>query len=139
MGFDVGVVPFNPDGWGPPETPAAPPLLGGAVATASIPFAPSSRSDKLGRIADWTRNQGHLGAHAAASRDSIFDFTSADDSLAAAAEDSSFSLVDAKPPPRHPRFGPKWRFNQRPQLPQRRDEEVEAKRREAEKIGRAHV
>lgn len=71
--------------------------------------------------------------HPAASRDSVFDFTSADDSLAAAAEDSSFHLVDAKPPPRHPRFGPKWRFNQRPQLPQRRDEEVEAKRREAEK------
>ncbi|KAE8783264.1 eukaryotic translation initiation factor 3 subunit D-like [Hordeum vulgare] len=137
MGFDVGVVPFNPDGWGPPDAPGAAPLLGGAVATASIPFAPFSRSDKLGRIADWTRNPGHPGAHghhaAAASRDSVFDFSSADDSLAAAAEDSSFSLVDAKPPPKHPRFGPKWRFNQRPQLPQRRDEEVEAKRREAEK------
>ncbi|VAH10310.1 unnamed protein product [Triticum turgidum subsp. durum] len=120
MGFDVGVVPFNPDGWGPPDAPGAAPLLGGAVATASIPFAPFSRSDKLGRIADWTRNPGHPGAHghhaAAASRDSVFDFSSADDSLAAAAEDSSFSLVDAKPPPKHPRFGPKWRFNQRPQL-----------------------
>ena len=133
MGFDVGVVAFNPEGWGPPDTAPAPASLGGGAAAASIPFAPFSRSDKLGRIADWTRNPAGPAALAAASRDSVFDFTSVDDSLAAAAEDSSFRLVDAKPPPRHPRFGPKWRFNQRPQLPQRRDEEVEARRREAEK------
>ena len=43
-----------------------------AVATASIPFAPFSRSDKLGRIADWTRNPGHPGAHAAAWRNLPF-------------------------------------------------------------------
>ncbi|KAG8086439.1 hypothetical protein GUJ93_ZPchr0010g8163 [Zizania palustris] len=133
MGFDVGVVAFNQDGWGPPDTAATPASLGGGAASASIPFAPFSRSDKLGRIADWTRNPAGPAAFAAASRDSVFDFSSVDDSLAAGAEDSSFRLVDAKPPPRHPRFGPKWRFNQRPQLPQRRDEEVEARRREAEK------
>ena len=130
MGFDVGVVPSNPDGWGPPDVPAIPQSLGGG---ASVPFAPFSRSDKLGRIADWTRNPAGPAAFAAASRDSVFDFTSADDSLVAGAEDSSFRLVDAKPPPRQPRFGPKWRFNQRPQLPQRQDEEVEARRRLAEK------
>jgi translation initiation factor 3 subunit D len=130
MGFDVGVVPLNSDGWGPIDAAVVPPSLGGG---AYIPFAPFSRSDKLGRIADWTRNPAGPAAFAAASRDSVFDFTSADDSLAAGAEDSSFRLVDAKPPPKPPRFGPKWRFNQRPQLPQRQDEEVEARRREAEK------
>lgn len=130
MGFDVGVVPSNPDGWGPPDVPAIPQSLGGG---ASIPFAPFSRSDRLGRIADWTRNPAGPAAFAAASRDSVFDFTSADDSLIAGAEDSSFRLVDAKPPPRPQRFGPKWRFNQRVQLPQRQDEEVEARRRLAEK------
>ena len=131
MGFDVGFVPYNPDGWGPPEATAAPLSLGGG--SSSVPFAPFSRSDKLGRIADWTRNPAGPAAFAAASRDSVFDFTSADDSLIAGAEDSSFRLVDAKPQPRPQRFGPKWRFNQRQQLPQRQDEEVEARRRLAEK------
>jgi translation initiation factor 3 subunit D len=131
MGFEVGFVPYNPDGWGPPEVATAPPSLGGG--SASVPFAPFSRSDKLGRIADWTRNQPGPAAFAA-SRDAVFDFAGLEDSAGlASADDSSFRLVDGKPPPRHPRFGPRWRFQQRPQLPQRRDEEVEARRREAEK------
>ena len=131
MGFDVGFVPYNPDGWGPPEAAAAPLSLGGG--SSSVPFAPFSRSDKLGRIADWTRNPPGPAAFAAA-RDAVFDFAGLDDSIGlASADDSSFRLVDGKPPPRHPRFGPRWRFQQRPQLPQRRDEEVEARRREAEK------
>ncbi|THU46544.1 hypothetical protein C4D60_Mb09t06060 [Musa balbisiana] len=140
MGFDVGVVPFNPDGWGPPESPAAPLLLsrndGGSTQPANIPFAPFSRSEKLGRVADWTRNPnfGNNAARSAGGRDAVFDFA-LDESSAlsgAAADDSSFRLVDGKPPPR-PKFGPRWRFQQRPQLPQRRDEEVEARKREAEK------
>ncbi|KAL9456059.1 hypothetical protein AB3S75_005307 [Citrus x aurantiifolia] len=134
--FEIGAVPFNPDGWGPPEstatTTAALPL--------HVPFAPFSRSEKLGRIADWTRNAYNNPSNRQnASKnpaDTVFDF-SADDSFPLSAnpdEDSSFRLVDGKPPPR-PKFGPKWRFNQhhRPQLPQRRDEEVEARKREAEK------
>lgn len=138
MGFDVGVVPFNPDGWGPPETPAVPLLLNGGTGAASsshpshIPFAPFSRSEKLGRIADWTRNPN---PNPNAVRDPVFDFSLDDSSALISASDdpnSSFRLVDAKPPPR-PKFGPRWRFQQKPQLPQRRDEEVEARRREAEK------
>ncbi|WOL14503.1 eukaryotic translation initiation factor 3 subunit D-like [Canna indica] len=140
MGFDVGVVPFNSDGWGPPDAPAAPLLLskgdGGATQPANIPFAPFSRSEKLGRVADWTRNP-NFGANAsraaAGSRDAVFDFALDESALSgAAADDASFRLVDGKPPPR-PKFGPRWRFQQRPQLPQRRDEEVEARKREAEK------
>lgn len=129
-GFEVGAVPFNPDGWGPPEATTA-------TATSlplDVPFAPFSRSDKLGRIADWTRNVNNPAKNPkqGGASDSIFDFT-ADNSFAPAGEDSTFRLVDSKPAPR-PKFGPKWRFNQnRPQLPQRRDEEVEARKREAEK------
>ncbi|KAG6523258.1 eukaryotic translation initiation factor 3 subunit D-like [Zingiber officinale] len=134
MGFDVGFVPFNPDGWGPPETPATllHPKHGGGTLLANVPFAPFSRSDKLGRVADWTRNPNF--SRSGGGRDAVFDFA-LDESFAGAAsgaDDSSFRLVDGKPPPR-PKFGPRWRFNQRPQLPQRRDEEVEARKREAEK------
>ncbi|XP_077228201.1 eukaryotic translation initiation factor 3 subunit D-like [Tasmannia lanceolata] len=127
-GFDVGAVPFNTDGWGPPETPT--PLLSNHPT--NVPFAPFSRSEKLGRIADWTRtynNPSRSNPNRNPS-DAVFDFT-LDDS-APADEDSSFRLVDGKPPPR-PKFGPKWRFQQQRQLPQRKDEEVEAKKREADK------
>ncbi|MBA0811957.1 hypothetical protein Gohar_025968 [Gossypium harknessii] len=141
--FEVGAVPFNPDGWGPPDSAAA-----ASITTAlplHVPFAPFSRSDKLGRIADFTRSFPSSNAnpsnrpssrHGAGNpADSPFDFSLDVDAfpLANPEDDSSFRLVDAKPPPR-PKFGPKWRFNQnRPQLPQRRDEEVEARKREAEK------
>ncbi|PSS24633.1 Eukaryotic translation initiation factor 3 subunit D like [Actinidia chinensis var. chinensis] len=136
VGFDVGTVPFNSDGWGPPESSS--PLLPNHPS--NVPFAPFSRSDKLGRIADWTRNfniQNRNPSNPRNASDSVFDFTG-DESFGGggADEDSSFRLVDGRPPPR-PKFGPRWRFqhhhNQRSHLPQRRDEEVEAKRREAEK------
>ncbi|CAO2820095.1 unnamed protein product [Amaranthus hypochondriacus] len=142
--FEVGFVPFNPDGWGPPETTSSTttnsnPSLSSATIPVNVPFAPFSRSDKLGRIADWTRNLNNLSNRRNNISDSVFDFTG-DDSFAAtlaADEDSSFRLVDGKPPPR-PKFGPKWRFNHHHNnpsrhLPQRRDEEVEARKREAEK------
>ncbi|CAL5344991.1 unnamed protein product [Camellia sinensis] len=136
VGFEVGAVPFNPDGWGPPESTS--PLLPNHLS--NVPFAPFSRSDKVGRIADWTRNYNPTRnstnpRNSTHPSDSVFDFTG-DDSFggaAAADDDATFRLVDGKPPPR-PRFGPKWRFQQqRNHLPQRRDEEVEAKKREAEK------
>ncbi|KAK8618430.1 hypothetical protein V6N13_132422 [Hibiscus sabdariffa] len=142
--FEVGAVPFNPDGWGPPDSTAA--ALSTAISLPlHVPFAPFSRSEKLGRIADFTRNFPSSAANPSnrpSSRhgpgnpsESPFDFSLDLDAfpLANPEDDSSFRLVDAKPPPR-PKFGPKWRFNQnRPQLPQRRDEEVEARKREAEK------
>ncbi|KAJ6838549.1 putative eukaryotic translation initiation factor 3 subunit D [Iris pallida] len=138
MAFEIGFVPFNPDGWGPPASPANPLLpshcsTAGGPAAANTPFAPFSRSDKLGRIADWTRNANFNPSSRARDSSSAFDFA-LDETLGgtADAEDSSFRLVDGRPPPR-PKFGPRWRFQNRPQLPQRRDEEVEAKRREAEK------
>ncbi|KAD3337796.1 hypothetical protein R6Q59_027389 [Mikania micrantha] len=120
VGFEIGDVPFNPDGWGPPESTES-----------TLPFAPFSRSDKLGRIADWTRTNYNNPTRPTNASAFAFDFTT-DDSFNPD-QDSTFRLVDAKPPPR-PKFGPKWRFNNnRNQLPQRRDEEVEAKKREAEK------
>ncbi|KAJ6724998.1 EUKARYOTIC TRANSLATION INITIATION FACTOR 3 SUBUNIT 7 [Salix viminalis] len=139
IGFEVGAVPFNPDGWGPPDATVTPTTT--STLPLNVPYAPFSRSEKLGRIADFTRNLypgsgqgGGGGGRKSAASDSVFDFT-ADDSFPSANDnDSSFRLVDGKPPPR-PKFVPKWRFNQhhRSQLPQRRDEEVEAKKREAEK------
>ncbi|KAI3936983.1 hypothetical protein MKX01_015198 [Papaver californicum] len=125
--FEVGAVPFNSDGWGPPETPAQ--LLPNHPS--NVPFAPFNRSEKLGRIADWTRNYNNQNRNPRNSgHDSVFDFN-LDDSTPVD-DDNTFHLVDGKPPPR-PKFGPKWRFQQQRQLPQRRDEEVEAKKREQEK------
>nr|XP_023893508.1 eukaryotic translation initiation factor 3 subunit D-like isoform X1 [Quercus suber]XP_023893509.1 eukaryotic translation initiation factor 3 subunit D-like isoform X1 [Quercus suber]XP_023893511.1 eukaryotic translation initiation factor 3 subunit D-like isoform X2 [Quercus suber] len=129
--FEVGEVPFNPDGWGPPDSSNLNLNL-----PVNVPFAPFSRSDKLGRIADWTRtNYNNQNQNRSKNpSDSVFDFSNDDSfpSSGAADDDSSFRLVDGKPPPK-PKFGPKWRFQQQRQLPQRRDEEVEAKKREAEK------
>nr|GMD06833.1 eukaryotic translation initiation factor 3 subunit D-like [Ipomoea batatas] len=145
VGIDIGAVPFNADGWGPPES-----TTGGSISVPNqpsyVPFAPFSRSEKLGRIADWTRslsNQNRPGSNTKQNAvDSAFDFTG-DDSFAtlAADEDSSFRLVDTAAKSHNhgqnrPKFNPRWRFNphhQRSQLPQRRDEEVEARKREAEK------
>lgn len=47
----------------------------------------------------------------------IFHFTHNDSFLASDDEDTSFFLVDGKPP-LHPKFGPKWRFQQQCKLPQ---------------------
>jgi len=41
---------FNKDGWGPTETPAQ---------YASLPFAPYSKSDRCGRVADFTSSYGN--------------------------------------------------------------------------------
>ncbi|KAL8119625.1 eukaryotic translation initiation factor 3 subunit D-like [Apium graveolens] len=133
VGFEIAAVPYNPDGWGPLDSSSNNAVLPNHPT--NIPFAPFSRSDKLGRIADFTRNNQNPRNNRVNPNDSAFDFTG-DDSFAAD-DDASFRLVDGKPPPR-PKFGPKWRFNQnyhnnRNQLPQRRDEEVEAKKREAER------
>nr|XP_043609610.1 eukaryotic translation initiation factor 3 subunit D-like [Erigeron canadensis] len=141
VGFEIGDVPFNPDGWGPPEpTDSSAPILPNHPI--NVPFAPFSRSDKLGRIADWTRSNYNNNLNRNNNRnnnmnpnDSAFDFTT-DDSFGLNAEnDATFHVVDGKPAPRQRNnFGPKWRFqNNKNQLPQRRDEEVEAKKREAEK------
>ncbi|CAM8988138.1 unnamed protein product [Rhodiola kirilowii] len=130
--FEVGAVPYNPDGWGPPDTAE----ISLPNHPSNVPFAPFSRSEKLGRIADWTRNYNNP-VRAKNPSDAVFDFTG-DESFGfgvagvAGDEDPTFRLVDGKPPPK-PKFGPRWRFQQQRQLPQRRDEEVEAKKREAEK------
>ncbi|MBA0595164.1 eukaryotic translation initiation factor 3 subunit D [Gossypium raimondii] len=141
--FEVGAVPFNPDGWGPPESTTATPPSTTTTLPPHVPYATFSRSERLGRIADFTRSFSSSNANAsnrpssgkAGSADSPFDFSLDLDAFPLANPDdgSAFRLVDTKPTPR-PKFGPKWRFNQhRPQLPQRRDEEVEARKREAEK------
>ncbi|VVB07882.1 unnamed protein product [Arabis nemorensis] len=150
--FEVGTVPFNSDGWGPPDasdtsSSASSTSVAAANLLPNVPFASFSRSEKLGRVADWTRALSNPSARPPTGSKSdpsaLFDYSAfaVDEGFGLANsggnadEDAAFRLVDGKPPPR-PKFGPKWRFNQyhnRNQLPQRRDEEVEAKKREAEK------
>ena len=48
MGFTVPISAENPNGWGPPAD-AAP------AEFADVPYSPFSKSDKLGRAADWTQ------------------------------------------------------------------------------------
>ncbi|XP_021825819.1 eukaryotic translation initiation factor 3 subunit D-like [Prunus avium] len=105
-GFEVGGVPFNPDGWGPPDSATTPTTTSNLPL--NVPFAPFSRAEKLGRIADWTRTFNNP-ARSKNPSDSVFDFSNDESFPASADDDASFRLVDGKPPPR-PRFGPKWRF-----------------------------
>ena len=48
MGFSVPISAENANGWGPPAD-AAP------AEFADVPYSPFSKSDKLGRAADWTQ------------------------------------------------------------------------------------
>uniref|UniRef100_A0A6N2KEW7 Eukaryotic translation initiation factor 3 subunit 7 n=1 Tax=Salix viminalis TaxID=40686 RepID=A0A6N2KEW7_SALVM len=139
IGFEVGAVPFNPDGWGPPDATVTPTTT--STLPLNVPYAPFSRSESSAESLISQRNlypgsgQGGGGGGRKALHPTLSSSFTADDSFPSANDnDSSFRLVDGKPPPR-PKFVPKWRFNQhhRSQLPQRRDEEVEAKKREAEK------
>ncbi|KAI3939903.1 hypothetical protein MKW98_029679 [Papaver atlanticum] len=122
--FEVGAVPFNAGGWGPPETPSQ--LLPNHPP--NVPFLPFNRSEKLGRIADWTRNYNN-NKNRNTAHGSVFDSIPVDDDDAAT---NPFHEVIGKAPSR-PKFVPRWRFQHQRQLPQRRDEEVEAKKREQEK------
>jgi translation initiation factor 3 subunit D len=110
----------NPDGWGPLEDHI---MLENQLQ--NVPYAPFSKNERLGRVADWTRNY-NVRPNTRSGQESVFDF------IFDEADEESFRLVDGKPPPK-PRFGPRWRFQQQRQLPQRKDEEVEAKKRVAEK------
>ncbi|KAH0997943.1 hypothetical protein GBA52_021807 [Prunus armeniaca] len=83
------------------------------------------------KIADWTCTFNNP-AWSKNPSNSVFDFSNDESFLASADDDASFRLVDGKPPSR-PRFDPKWQFQQQRHLPHRRDEEVEAKKREAKK------
>ncbi len=48
MGFTVPLSVDNPEGWGPPADCAP-------AEFADVPYSPFSKSDKLGRAADWTQ------------------------------------------------------------------------------------
>ncbi|KAM3204353.1 hypothetical protein P3L10_027762 [Capsicum annuum] len=116
--FQLGDEPYNADGWGPPDSPNTTSSFSISIPTqiSNIPFAPFSRSDKLGRIADWTRNPTRPGSSIKQNpSDSAFDF-SGDDSFTAGDDDSSFRLVDnSTSRPHHhqgqnrPKFNPRWR------------------------------
>nr|GEX53494.1 eukaryotic translation initiation factor 3 subunit D-like [Tanacetum cinerariifolium] len=91
-GFLINDVPFNPDGWGPPETTSS--------QSFNISFAPFSRSEKLGRITDWTGSNNYQNnnnrSNKTTSPNSPFDFTT-DDDLLNPDDENSFRLVDGEP------------------------------------------
>ncbi|KAI3908842.1 hypothetical protein MKW98_029392 [Papaver atlanticum] len=122
--FEVGAVPFNAGGWGPSETPSQ--LLPNHPP--NVPFRSFNCSEKLGGIADWTRNYNN-NKNRNTAHGSVFDSVLVDDDDATT---NPFHEVIGKAPAR-PKFVPRWRFQHQRQLPQRRDEEVEAKKREQEK------
>ncbi|CAL8998422.1 unnamed protein product [Prunus brigantina] len=105
-GFEVEGVPFNPDWWGPPDNATTPTTTSNLAI--NVPFAPFSRTEKLGRIADWTYTFNNP-ARSKNPSDSVFNFLYDESFPVSADDDASFRLVDGKPPP-HPRFGPKWQF-----------------------------
>ena len=65
--FAVPDINDNPDGWGPPMDLAP-------ARFRDMPYAPFSKSDKIGRAADWTAHGGLYGADPA----SASDFTTVD-------------------------------------------------------------
>ncbi|KAK4363180.1 hypothetical protein RND71_018421 [Anisodus tanguticus] len=133
VGFELGSILFNSDGWGLPDSYVVVPNQ-----ISNAPFAPFSRSDKLGRIANWIRSiSNRPGSNSKQNPiDFAFDFSGDDSFTLVADEDSSFRLVDTAAKSYHhgqhrSKFNPRWRFHphhNRSQLPQRRDEEVEAKK-----------
>ncbi|KAI7979442.1 Eukaryotic translation initiation factor 3 subunit D [Camellia lanceoleosa] len=114
--FDIGAVRFNPNGWGPPESSSSTSLLPNHPTNVPSPLL-SLRQARPGRRLDPHQHLQPNPHPNPQPSDSVFDFTGDDSFGGGADDDSSFRLVDGKPPPR-PRFGPRWRFQQhRNQLP----------------------
>lgn len=106
MGFTVPNVVDNEDGWGPCTVPDH---------FKEIPYAPFSKSDKLGKAADWTSagfkyNPGRFNQTSGVS--TVFNFFANE-------EEDSFHLVDNKPTVR-PKYGAR-RFQQN--RPNRRNQD----------------
>ncbi|KAF6253322.1 eukaryotic translation initiation factor 3, subunit 7 [Scenedesmus sp. NREL 46B-D3] len=109
----------NPDGWGPCAVPDH---------LKDVPFAPFSKTDKLGKAADWTqqayqRNQGRYGANPA---NAVFQFFHTE-------EEDSFHLVDNRPA-KATKFGQR-RFQQNKFAQQRREREAARAEREKREGG----
>eukprot|EP00240_Pyramimonas_obovata_P000671 CAMPEP_0118958674 /NCGR_PEP_ID=MMETSP1169-20130426/62744_1 /TAXON_ID=36882 /ORGANISM="Pyramimonas obovata, Strain CCMP722" /LENGTH=548 /DNA_ID=CAMNT_0006906799 /DNA_START=39 /DNA_END=1685 /DNA_ORIENTATION=+ len=90
MGFLIPAIVDNPDGWGPCTLPEE---------YKDIPYAPFSKSDKLGRASDWI-NQGYSKSrfgNQSSGVNSAFNFFAND-------EEDTFHLVDTKTVSR-PKYG----------------------------------
>lgn len=71
--FKPLVIHDNPDGWGPPMDLAP-------AKFQDMPYAPFSKSDRLGRAADWT-TMGNRGGRDAPADDNTSDFTMVDNKV----------------------------------------------------------
>ncbi|KAF8066359.1 EIF3D [Scenedesmus sp. PABB004] len=114
--YSVPDIQDNPDGWGPCSVPEH---------LKDVPFAPFSKSDKLGKAADWTqqayqRNQGRYGQQPGAVN-AVFQFFHTE-------EEDSFHLVDNRPA-KATRFGAR-RFPANRFAQQRREREAARAERE---------
>ena len=90
----------NPNGWGPSKGFFMP-----ENQLQNVPYAPFSKNERIGRVADWTRNYNARPNARSGQESSVFDFVFDE------ADEESFRLVDGKPPP-NPIIGPIWRFQQ---------------------------
>uniref|UniRef100_A0A061QVG9 Eukaryotic translation initiation factor 3 subunit D n=1 Tax=Tetraselmis sp. GSL018 TaxID=582737 RepID=A0A061QVG9_9CHLO len=104
--FQLPAVVDNPDGWGPGAVP---------LHLKEVPYAPFSKTDKLGKASDWTAQgfQRFRDRYAQGGANAVFNFFQAED-------EDSFHLVDSRPV-RSQQYKPR-RFQQRPQ--QRRDRDA---------------
>lgn len=71
--FSLPVIHDNPDGWGPPMDLAP-------AKFQDMPYAPFSKSDRLGRTADWTY-AGRMGREPGAVDDPASEFTMVDNKV----------------------------------------------------------
>lgn len=107
LSYSVPEIQDNPDGWGPSQVPEH---------LKDIPFSTFSKSDKLGKAADWAAQgyQKYQGRYQQ-SGPAVFQFVHNE-------EEDSFHLVDNRPVKR-PQFGNK-RFQQQRFQQQRREREA---------------
>jgi len=108
LSYSVPEIQDNADGWGPSQVPDH---------LKDIPFSPFSKSDRLGKAADWSSqgyNKNYQGRFQQ-SGPAVFSFVHNE-------EEDSFHLVDNRPK-QQPKFGNK-RFQQQRFQQQRREREA---------------
>jgi translation initiation factor 3 subunit D len=100
--FVPPVIHDNPDGWGPSASDIPEKFQ-------DLPYAPFSKSDKLGRCADWTGQQQYAARGTRYSQQpvvsTVFNYYHVD-------EDESFTMVDTRPVPKPKSYYPRGRFGQ---------------------------
>lgn len=98
--FAVPIINDNDDGWGPPPGPPNEKL-------AEIPYAPFSKSDKVGKSADWQQGQRNYAQNRYQNYGASAPF-----SYKYEEDDDSFILVDTARTITKPQYPPRRKFTQ---------------------------